>query len=273
MESTLTFAQWLAVPALRRQVGAMAAMVQFEGVKVVRAGRSILGPVSLAVAAGELVAITGASGAGKTTLLRLVNRMLAADAGVVRVEGKDVAARNGPLLRRGIGYAAQGVGLFPHMSVAENIAAVPRLLGWSAAREARRVEQLLEMMALPRDIGGRMPHQLSGGQASRVGLARALAAEPKLLLLDEPFAALDPETRAGLAERIDAAHRAEGLTTLMVTHDLADALTRATRIMVLDTGVLVADAPPAALLRSRHPAVRALVESPMRQARQLIALL
>ncbi|WP_439533672.1 ATP-binding cassette domain-containing protein [Polymorphobacter sp.] len=251
-------------------------MVSFEGVRVDRGGRAILGPLSLGVAAGELVAVTGASGAGKTTLLRLVNGLVAADAGLVRVEGRDVAGvagrGAGPGLRRGIGYAAQGVRLFPHWSVAENIGAVPRLLGWGAARVRERVAQLLEMMALPADFGGRMPGQLSGGQASRVGLARALAAGPRLLLLDEPFAALDPETRAGLAERIGVVHRAEGLTVLMVTHDLADALTRAGRVVVMEAGAVVADGAPAALVRSRHPAVRALVDSPMAQARRLVGL-
>jgi osmoprotectant transport system ATP-binding protein len=255
----------------------MVDMVQFEGAAVVRGGRAILGPVSLRVAAGEMVAVCGASGAGKTTLLRLVNGLVRADAGQIwvnglLVNGVDVAGA-GVGLRRGIGYAAQGVGLFPHWTVAENIGAVPGLLGWGKARVSERVAELLEMMGLPADFGGRRPDQLSGGQASRVGLARALAAGPKLLLLDEPFAALDPETRDGLAERIGVAQRAQALTVLMVTHDLADALTRSRRVVVMEAGGVVADAAPAALLRSGHPAVRVLVDSPVAQARRLVALL
>lgn len=250
----------------------MTVMIDFQAAQVVRGGRTILGPLDWQVAAGGLVAVAGASGAGKTTLLRLINRMIAADAGRVLVAGEDVASGDGAALRRGIGYAAQGVGLFPHWTVAENIGAVPRLLGWEAGRTAARVKALLEMMELPRAMAARMPAALSGGQASRVGLARALAAGPKLLLLDEPFAALDPETRTGLADRIEAMHRAEGLTTLIVTHDLADALTRASRIVVMEAGLVVADAAPAAILADEQPAVRALVESPLALARKLVAL-
>jgi len=246
--------------------------IEFQAAQVVRGGRVILGPLDLRVAVGGLVAVAGASGAGKTTLLRLVNRMMAADAGRVLVAGVDVASGDGAALRRGIGYAAQGVGLFPHWTVAENIGAVPRLLGWGAGRTRERVSALLRMMELPQAMAGRMPGALSGGQASRVGLARALAAGPKLLLLDEPFAALDPETRTGLADRIEAMHRAEGLTTLIVTHDLADALTRASRIVVMEAGLVVADGTPAAILADAQPAVRALVASPLALARKLAAL-
>jgi osmoprotectant transport system ATP-binding protein len=198
--------------------------------------------------------------------------MVAADAGQVLVEGRDVATADPATLRRGIGYASQGVGLFPHWTVAENIAAVPRLLKRDATWIAARVAVMLDMVELPRAFADRLPAQLSGGQASRVGLARALAAEAKLLLLDEPFGALDPETRASLGDRLVALHRDHRLTTLMVTHDLADALLRADRVVVMDQGRIVADAPPAALVTDPHPAVRALVASPLDQARRIAAL-
>jgi len=247
--------------------------LEYAGVSVRRGKVAVIDDVTLAIAAGSFVALTGASGAGKTTLLRLANRLASADAGQVLVDGVDVGSGDAAALRRGIGYAIQGVGLFPHWTVAENIAAVPRLLKRDAAWIAARVTTLLDLVELPRAFGQRLPRQLSGGQASRVGLARALAAEPKLLLLDEPFGALDPETRASLGDRLVALHKAQGLTTLMVTHDLADALLRAERVVVLDAGRVVADAPPAELVRSTYPAVQALIASPLDQARRLAALL
>ena len=246
--------------------------LEYSGVCVRRGGVSIIDDVTLAVPAGCFVALTGASGAGKTTLLRLANRLVAADAGVVRIDGADVAAGDAALLRRQVGYAIQGVGLFPHWTVAENIGAVPMLLGQDAAARAQRAAELLDLVELPRDFAERMPRQLSGGQASRVGLARALAAKPKLLLLDEPFGALDPETRESLGDKLAELHRAQGLTTVMVTHDLSDALLRAERVVVMDAGRVVADAAPAELVRSAHPAVRALLASPLDQARRIAEL-
>ncbi|PZN92673.1 MAG: ABC transporter ATP-binding protein [Alphaproteobacteria bacterium] len=247
--------------------------LEFVGASVRRSGALVLDGIDLAIPAGAFVALTGASGAGKTTLLRLANRLLAVDAGRVLIDGQDVAAGDAATLRRGIGYAIQGVGLFPHWTIADNIAAVPRLIGTDAAEIAARVRRLLDLVELPQDFAGRYPRQLSGGQASRVGLARALAAAPRLLLLDEPFGALDPETRASLADKLVELHRAEDLTIVMVTHDLADALTRAERIIVLDAGRIAADGTPAELVRSAHPAVQALVASPVDQARRIAALL
>jgi osmoprotectant transport system ATP-binding protein len=251
----------IAVPAL-----------EYRGVTVRRAGAAIVDDVSLTIPAGSFVALTGASGAGKTTLLRLVNRMVLADAGSVHVFGEDVAARDPAELRRGIGYASQGVGLFPHWTVGENIAAVPWLLRHDRHRRAARVDALLDLVELPRGFADRYPRQLSGGQASRVGLARALAAEPRLLLLDEPFGALDPETRVSLADKIAQLHKVQHLTTLMVTHDLADALTRVQRVIVCDAGCIVADGSPASLVASDQPAVMALIASPLEQAEKLAAL-
>ncbi|WP_426167306.1 ATP-binding cassette domain-containing protein [Sandarakinorhabdus sp. DWP1-3-1] len=247
--------------------------LEFAGIGISRGGNAVLDGIDLAIPAGAFVALTGASGAGKTTLLRLANRLLVPDTGAVRIDGADIAAADAPALRRGIGYAIQGVGLFPHWTVAENIAAVPRLLGADAAAMAARVHALLDLVELPQDFAGRYPRQLSGGQASRVGLARALAAEPRLLLLDEPFGALDPETRASLGDKLGELHRVADLTIVMVTHDLADALTRADRIIVLDCGRIVADGTPAELVRSTHPAVQALVAAPVDQARRIAGIL
>ncbi len=246
--------------------------LDYAGVRVLRGGVPTIDDVSLSIAAGQLVALTGASGAGKTTLLRLANRLVAADAGNVRLGGEDVATQAPAQLRRGIGYASQGVGLFPHWTVAENIAAVPGLLGWDAAARRAKVAEMLDLVELPRSFAERLPAQLSGGQASRVGLARALAAAPPLLLLDEPFGALDPETRAALGNRLEALHRERRFTALLVTHDLADALLRAERVVVMEAGRIVADATPAELVRSVHPAVRALVDAPLAQAQRLAAL-
>lgn len=250
-----------------------APVVAYAGVSVRRGGATIVDSVDLDIAAGSFVALTGASGAGKTTLLRLANRLIAPDAGIVRVFGADIAGAEPAALRRGIGYAIQGVGLFPHWTVADNIAAVPWLQQRDTAWRARRVATLLDLVELPQAFASRFPRELSGGQASRVGLARALAAEPKLLLLDEPFGALDPETRASLGDKLIELHRAEGLTTIMVTHDLADALLRAERVVVLDHGRVVGDGSPAQLAASDHFAVRALLASPLDQARRLAGLL
>ena len=248
------------------------ALLAYAGVTVRRGDTAIIDDVSLDLPSGSFVALTGASGAGKTTLLRLANAMVTPDAGMVRIAGDDVSGQPPALLRRGIGYASQGVGLFPHWTVAENIAAVPWLLRQDRVTIAARVATLLDLVELPRGFGDRFPRQLSGGQASRVGLARALAAAPRLLLLDEPFGALDPETRASLGDRLVALHRDQGLTTVMVTHDLADALLRAERVVVLDKGRIAADGSPAALVASTHPAVIALIASPLDQAQRLAAL-
>lgn len=246
--------------------------LEFRGIRLALAGQPVLAGIDLDVPAGALVSLVGASGAGKTTLLRLINRLVAPDAGQIRLNGMDIASTDAVSLRRGIGHAVQGGGLFPHWTVADNISAVPWLLGWSRERRMARAAELMTMLELPAHLGPRFPGELSGGQASRVGLARALAASPKLLLLDEPFGALDPETRTSLADRLHSLHRAQGLTTLIVTHDLADALLRSDLMLVLDAGQIVASGPPAAIAANPHPAVRALLETPLAQARALAGL-
>lgn len=226
--------------------------------------------VNLAVGQGEFVALVGGSGSGKTTLLKTVNGLIRPDTGRVTVAGEDVADAAPHLLRRHIGYVFQEVGLFPHLTVAENIAITPKLLGWDAERMAARVEVLLDLVALPQEVAVRAPAALSGGQRQRVGVARALAAEPKLMLMDEPFGALDPVTRDGLGSDYRALHERLGLTTVMVTHDMAEAVLLADRIVVLAGGRILADGAPGQLLAtSSDPTVRALLEAPKRQAERL----
>jgi len=235
-------------------------------------GRAALDNVSLSIEAGQFVALVGPSGSGKTSLLKSINRLIKVDAGEIRLDGRDVRDTPVAELRRGIGYVFQGIGLFPHLRVAENIWIVPRLSGTDENGRARRIAELLDLVALPSEIADRYPLALSGGQAQRVGFARALAAGPKLMLMDEPFGALDPVTRDALGRAYRALHDRLGITTLMVTHDIAEALLMADRIVVLINGTIRADAAPAALLGSDDPDVRAMIEVPRRQAEQLAAL-
>jgi len=229
--------------------------------------------VSLSFVAGQFTALLGTSGSGKTTALKTINGLVTPDAGEVRVEGRPVASEPGPALRRRIGYVFQEIGLFPHMTVAENIGAAPRLAGWSKVDIAARVAELLELVALPADVAGRLPAELSGGQRQRVGVARALAAKPAIMLMDEPFGALDPVTRDDLGREYRALHERFGLTTVMVTHDVWEALLLADRIVVMDAGRVLADATPARLLAGHSDErVRTLMETPRRQVERVRAL-
>lgn len=205
--------------------------------------------VSLTVGRGQIAALVGTSGSGKTTLLRMINRLVEPSSGRVLIDGTDTAALPPHLLRRRIGYAIQGHGLFPHRSVAQNIATVPRLLGWDGARIAARVDELLDLFQLPpAEFRDRMPHQLSGGQQQRVGVARALAAKPDLLLMDEPFGALDPVIRAQAQADLRRIQRELGTTLVIVTHDMAEAITLGDRIAVMERGRLLQYAPPREIL-------------------------
>ncbi len=247
--------------------------VRFEGVAKRYGPVSALAGVTLDIVAGSFVALVGGSGSGKTTLLKTINRLIAPDAGAVFVDGRNVADADPVQLRRGIGYAFQGVGLFPHLTIAANIATVPRLLGWDAARIAARVAELLDLVDLPRSVAERLPAALSGGQRQRAGFARALAAGAKLLLLDEPFGALDPLTRDALATRTRALHDSLGLTSMMVTHDVQEALLLADRIVVLRDGQVVADATPAELVAGHPDAqVAAMIAVPRAQAERIAAM-
>jgi len=205
--------------------------------------------LSLAVAAGEFCVLIGASGSGKSTTLRMINQLVRQSDGTIRFDGRDVASFRGEELRRRMGYVIQSIGLFPHWTVARNVATVPMLLRWPEARIRARVDELLALLGLgPERFRTRYPHQLSGGQQQRVGIARALAADPEVLLMDEPFAALDPPNRAALHTEIARIHRASGKTIVMVTHDMASALQLASRIALLDRGRLLQAGSPLELL-------------------------
>ncbi len=207
--------------------------------------------VTMTIERGELVAVLGESGSGKTTLLRMINRLIDPDEGVVKVDGRDVRGEDPVALRRTIGYVIQQVGLLPHLSVAANVSMVPRLLRWPAEQTRARVDELLALVGLPPETyRDRFPDQLSGGQRQRVGVARALAARPRLLLLDEPLGALDPITRVALQRELRRIHDELGLTSLLVTHDMVEAITLADRIAVMLRGELRQLATPAELVRA-----------------------
>jgi osmoprotectant transport system ATP-binding protein len=230
--------------------------------------------VSLKVADGEFLAIVGGSGSGKTTLLRLANRLIDADGGSIMIEGEDVRAVDPIRLRRRIGYVFQSGGLFPHMSVADNIGITPKLLGTSAAEISARVDELLDLVRLDRaQHRDRFPHELSGGQRQRVGVARALAAKPRIVLMDEPFGALDPLTRDALGDDYRALQRKLGLTTVMITHDMTEAILLADRVAVMRAGRLLAQGTPSELANSDDAYVGELLRTPRRQAERLKVLL
>ncbi|MFZ1123810.1 MAG: ABC transporter ATP-binding protein [Candidatus Baltobacteraceae bacterium] len=237
------------------------------------ADRNSVDGASLEVPAGELAVLLGPSGCGKSTLLRTVNRLVVPARGTVEVDGKDVARAAPEALRRGIGYVIQAVGLFPHLTVARNVAVVPELLGWEGARIAQRVDELLGLVQLePERYRDRFPHELSGGEQQRVGVARALAAEPRVLLMDEPFGAVDALVRLALQDETLAIHRALGTTILFVTHDVDEALRIADRIVVMQAGRIVqADTPLRILARPATPYVEQLLDA--RDAVRRLALL
>jgi osmoprotectant transport system ATP-binding protein len=230
--------------------------------------------VSLDVAAGEFLAIVGGSGSGKTTLLRLANRLIDADSGSITIEGEDVRSVDPIRLRRRIGYVFQSGGLFPHISVAGNIGITPKLLGTPPKEIAARVDELLDLVQLDRvRHADRLPHELSGGQRQRVGVARALAAKPRIVLMDEPFGALDPLTRDALGDDYRALHKKLGLTTVMITHDMTEAILLADRVAVMRSGRLLARGTPAELSESGDAYVSELLRTPRRQAERLAVLL
>jgi osmoprotectant transport system ATP-binding protein len=208
-----------------------------------------LDDVSLHIGRGELVVLIGASGSGKSTLLKMINRMEQPDTGSVAMDGQDIAQQPVRELRLRMGYVIQSVGLFPHWTVARNIGVVPTMLGWLPKRIATRVSELLTLFDLdPATYGPRYPHQLSGGQQQRVGVARALAGDPEVLLMDEPFGALDPLIRAALQGELKRIHQSSGKTIIMVTHDIDEALRLGTRIVLLEQGRIAQVGTPLALL-------------------------
>jgi osmoprotectant transport system ATP-binding protein len=227
--------------------------------------------VSTQIASGSFVALVGASGSGKSTLLKMINALVELSSGRVSIDGEDVSTLPSAKLRRRIGYVFQGIGLFPHMDLAQNIAIGPRLEG--EALSDARIAELLQLVELEPDMASRMPDELSGGQRQRIGVARALANNPQLLLMDEPFGALDPITRDALGERVRALHKELGLTTIMVTHDMAEALLLADRVLVMDAGAIVADETPAGLLAGEGGGIaQGLVAVPRQQAEKLASM-
>jgi osmoprotectant transport system ATP-binding protein len=239
--------------------------IQFENVTYRINGtvhRSIVNGIRFSVASGQTLVLLGRSGSGKTTLLRLINRLLVPTSGQVIVRGQATTEWDPIRLRRGIGYVIQEAGLFPHFTVAQNIALVPSLEKWDASRSSARVHELLTLIGLdPDEFASRKPHELSGGQRQRVGVARALAADPPILLMDEPFGALDPVTRAELQQEFSALTKRLGKTIVFVTHDLREALLLASRIILLQNGHIIADATPQEFPRIDHPEVRAFTAS------------
>lgn len=235
-------------------------VVELRDVWCARGTTTVLKGVSLTLDGAETVALVGRSGTGKTTLLKLINRLFLPDRGDVLVSGRHAADWNPFELRRHIGYVQQDVGLFPHISVADNVAIVPRLLRWEESRVRRRVDQVLELVGLPSaEFGFRRPHELSGGQKQRVGVARALAADPPILLMDEPFGSLDPITRAELHGEFRLVQQRVGKTIALVTHDMAEAFALAARIAVLADGELAIVDTPRGVARCADPRVRTLL--------------
>lgn len=242
----------------------MEPIICFEHVFKSFGGQAVLQDFSLEIQPGTFLTVIGRSGCGKTTALKMVNGLTRADSGRVLVQGKDVAQADPVALRRRIGYAIQSVGLFPHMTVEKNVAYVPSIAGmdgWKGQARREKTDALLRQVGLDPALAGRFPSTLSGGQRQRVGIARALAAGPEILLMDEPFGAVDEITRAQLQEEMQRIHRESGITILFVTHDIGEALKLGTRVLVMDQGQVQQCDTPEELVR--HPAtafVEALVE-------------
>jgi osmoprotectant transport system ATP-binding protein len=237
--------------------------IEFRDVSFARPGRPlVLDHFSLTVESGEVLALVGRSGAGKTTLLKLVNRLLLPDAGAILVEERDTREWEPIRLRRRVGYVIQDVGLFPHMTIADNVAVVPRLEAWPSDRIVARTNELLDLVGLPaKQYAARWPDELSGGQRQRVGVARALAADPPVMLMDEPFGALDPLTRAELHREFHRIQERLRKTVIIVTHDMGEAFALGSRVGVLDEGRLVACDRPAMVAASSEPLVRQLLDA------------
>jgi osmoprotectant transport system ATP-binding protein len=226
-------------------------MIRFSGVCKTYGDLTVIKDLDLDIPKGEFCVLIGASGSGKSTILKMINRLEEHDAGEIRFAGEEIRSFQPEIIRRRMGYAIQSIGLFPHWTIADNIATVPRLLGWDEVRIDRRITELLKLLGLDADrFRKAYPHQLSGGQQQRIGVARALAADPDILLMDEPFGALDPIAREGLQAEIARIHRATAKTIVFVTHDIDEALKLATRIILIDKGTIVQADTPRALLKA-----------------------
>lgn len=224
-------------------------MIEISDITRIYGAQTAVDRVSLNIEAGDVAVIVGTSGSGKTTLMRMINRLVEPSSGTIKIDGKDNRELPAHILRRGIGYAIQGHGLFPHRTIAENIATVPTLLGWDKAKISKRVDELLTLFRLdPALYRNRMPHELSGGQQQRIGVARALASNPAILLMDEPFGALDPIIRDKAQEDLLAIQKHYGTTIVLVTHDMEEAIRLGSRIAVMDKGKLLQYATPAEII-------------------------
>ena len=245
------------------QISAVASAIEFRGASYFIGDQPLLRDVSLSVLPGETLVLLGRSGAGKTMALKLINRLLTPTYGQVIVKGRSTLDWEPIALRRSIGWVIQESGLFPHWTVERNIATVPRLASWPAERIRSRVDELLQLVALEPSLRGRYPHELSGGQRQRVGVARGLAADPEIVLMDEPFGALDPITRAELQRQFLALQARLKKTIVMVTHDVREALLLGTRIALFEGGALLDVFPKEEFARSRDPRVRPYLDSLM----------
>lgn len=250
-------------------------MIRFEAVSKTFPGaeRPSVDAIDIEVAEGSTLVLIGSSGCGKTTTLRMVNRLIEPSGGRILLAGRDVMAEDPVRLRRGIGYVIQGTGLFPHRSIAENIATVPRLLGWDDARIGRRVDEMLALVGLdPATFRDRRPASLSGGQRQRVGVARALAADPPVLLMDEPFGAVDPLVRGRLQQEVAAILKRLGKTVILVTHDIDEAIRMGDRIAIMREGLIVQHDTPDAILARPADAFVADFVGPDRELKRLSLL-
>ncbi|MDP0927765.1 ABC transporter ATP-binding protein [Paracoccus onubensis] len=248
-------------------------MIEIDGVSKAYGDNLAVNDVSLTIQPHTICAVVGTSGSGKTTLMRMINRLVEPTSGQIRIDSEDVTAVPAHELRRRIGYAIQGNGLFPHKNVGQNIATVPRLLGWNEKRISARVDELLGLFQLDPDMfRDRMPHELSGGQQQRVGVARALAAKPNILLMDEPFGALDPVIRTKAQDDLLAIQKRFGTTIVLVTHDMEEAIHLGDRIAVMDEGKLVQFAPPAEIIGNPASDFVAELLGPSDRAFRLLSL-
>lgn len=243
-------------------MGNTAAVVRFRSVSYGIGDDQILKEINLSIQKGEVLVLLGESGSGKTTCLKLINRLIEPTSGEVLVEGKSTTEWNAIALRRHIGYVLQDGGLFPHLTVVDNVAIVLKLEGWDSLRKAKRTNEMLDLVGLDSaKFAGRYPHELSGGQRQRVGVARALASDPDLLLLDEPFGALDAITRTNLQREFARLVRGLGKTAVFVTHDLHEAMLLGSRIALMDEGSIVLVETPQNFERSELPLARAYLKT------------
>lgn len=227
-------------------------VIEFKEVNKIYGDNVAVKHINLKIMVGEFVCLIGTSGSGKTTILRMINRMLKPSNGKIFIKGEEISDLNPVQLRRKIGYVIQNIGLMPHMTIYENITLVPKLLKWSEDKKKAKAKELIKLVELPEDFLDRYPYELSGGQQQRIGVVRALAADQDIILMDEPFGALDPITREGLQDLVKSLQEKTGKTIVLVTHDMDEALKLATKIVVMDKGHMVQQANPTELLR--HPA-------------------